>query len=106
MWPLLQGLGYGDLHRIASGAASHAPPYLREDAYQEAWVRFIRYPPPCKLYAWRAANSARNQLLGKEARHQRIKLLDPILLDTSPGVLVPRPRRRMILRAADPNGTT
>jgi len=52
-------LSYADLHRIAKAAAAQAPPDIRDDVYQEAFVRFTRWPPPCRAYAWRAANSAR-----------------------------------------------
>ena len=81
MWPLLQGLGYGDLHRIASQASRSLAVYLREDAYQEAWIQFLRWPPPNCSYAWKAATSARNRIYRKEQRFQRVKEIDPALFE-------------------------
>ena len=72
-------LGYGELHEIARRSASRAAPYLRDDAYQEAWIGFLRYPPPNRTYAWRTAASALGRLARAEAKQQRISGLDPVL---------------------------
>ena len=74
-----------ELDRIARAVAAQAERHLREDAYQETWLRFTRWPPPNRVYAWREANSARSRLASQESRHQRIKNLGPALLEAGRG---------------------
>ena len=74
-------LSYGELHRIASQASGPLGSYLREDAYQEAWIQFLRWPPPNHAYAWKAATSARNRVYRREQRFQRVKEIDPALFE-------------------------
>ena len=78
-------LGYRELDRIARAASAQAERSLREDAYQEAWLKFLRWPPPNRVYAWREANSARSRIASQESRQQRIKALDPALLEAGRG---------------------
>ena len=109
-------LTFADLDGIARRAAAQTAPYLRDDVYQEAWVKFLRYPPPNRTYAWRSANSAKAGLYRSEARFQRVKGLDPILFELPLPSAAEKKRRssRRYYRAhhsprelapADPNGT-
>ena len=74
-------LTFADLDGIARRAAAQTAPYLRDDVYQESWLRFLRYPPPNRTYAWHCANSARISLCRSEVRFQRVKELAPILFE-------------------------
>src|SRR3990167_2620677 len=74
-------LAESELHDIAHRAVARVSTYLRDDAYQEAWLRFLRYPPPNRLYAGRAANSARDDLCRQERQFQQVKKLAPGLFD-------------------------
>jgi len=68
-----------ELDRIARQASMQLERYLRDDAYQEAWLQFLRWPPRTRTYAWRAATSARNRIYNKERQFQRVKAIEPIL---------------------------
>ena len=61
-------LPFAELSYIASRVAVYAGPGLRDDVYQEAWLKFLRWPPPNRAYAWRAAKSARDSLWLRERR--------------------------------------
>ena len=110
-------LTFADLDGIARRSAAQTSSDLRDDVYQESWLRFLRYPPPNRTYAWRSANSARISLYRSEARFQRVKELAPILFELpQPSAAEknrhdsrryyrehrPPPRQ---LAPADPNGT-
>ena len=73
------------LHRIAKVVAAPAPLYLREDIYQEVWVRFLRWPPPSTAYAWKTARTARSHVYGSENYFQSVKDINPVLFE------LPRP---------------
>ena len=57
-----------DLTRIASTAAGHAPPWLREDIAQEVQLRFVIYRPTNKSWAWKIANGARVDICRAEGK--------------------------------------
>lgn len=65
-------LPFAELSRIAASVARSAASDTRDDVYQEAWVKFLRYPPPHSAYAWRAAQSARNNLFKRERTQRRL----------------------------------
>ncbi len=62
---------FAELDSIARRAARSSGD-LRDDARQEAWVKFLTYPPQTRAYAWRSANSARNTLWRKERTQRRL----------------------------------
>ena len=64
---------FADLSRIARKVVSKVVPDLRDDTYQEIWLKFLRWPPPTRSYAWRAATSARNSLWRKEKAWWRLR---------------------------------
>ena len=62
---------FAELDGIARSAARSSGS-LRDDVRQEAWVKFLTYPPQSHPYAWRCANSARNDLWRRERRWWRL----------------------------------
>ena len=70
-------LPFMELSHIASCVAGYVGPDLRDDVYQEAWLKFLRWPPPNRAYAWRAAKSARSLLWDRERRWRRLRNQGP-----------------------------
>ena len=48
------------LHEIANRVSSRSDADIREDVYQECWVKFLRYQPRTPAGAWLMAVHARN----------------------------------------------
>ncbi len=88
-----------ELSCIAKVVAATADLDFRDDAYQEIWIKFLRYPPGTKSYAWKAAYSARNSLWKREKRWIRLRDEGPEVCNGEymAKVRVPRPRPSMPL---------
>ena len=83
-----------ELSCIAKVVAATADLDFRDDVYQEIWMRFLRYQPRTKTYAWAAAHSARNEFWTKEQRWERLRDDGPEVCNREylAKVKVPRPR--------------
>ena len=92
----MAGLPERELNFIAAVTAKELPAHLREDCYQSAWERFVRYRPRTRAGAWLMASHARADLYRSEAR-QRATSLEALAL-MAPGIriypLEPMGRRR------------
>ena len=65
---------FSELKVIAASVAGRVDDlHSRRDVYQEAWRRFVQYPPRTYLGAWLMANSARDSLYKRERTQRRVK---------------------------------
>ena len=70
----MDGLSLEALSSIAHKVSRRVyPVHIRDDVYQEIWLKFLRWPPPSEQYAWKAAFSARNSVWRKEKQWTRLK---------------------------------
>ena len=65
--------GFHGLSNIASTVAATADINLRRDVYQEAWRKYVQYPPRTKMGAWLMANHARDSLYKREKYQRKVK---------------------------------
>ena len=70
----MAGLPERELNFIAAVTAKELPAHLREDCYQSAWERFVRYRPRTRAGAWLMASHARADLYRSEARQRATSL--------------------------------
>ena len=82
----MAGLPERELNFIAAVTAKELPAHLREDCYQSAWERFVRYRPRTRAGAWLMASHARADLYRSEAR-QRATSLEALAL-RAPGIRI------------------
>jgi len=66
------------LDRIARTVAAQAVPIMKgtslfNDIVNEAWLRFLRYPPRHRAGAWVMARSARGEVLRAERRQEHLR---------------------------------
>jgi len=69
----MAGVPERELTAIAAVAAKVAPPDFREDCFQAAWERFLRYDPQTRRGAWLMARSARADVLREEGRQEKLR---------------------------------
>jgi len=71
-------LGYGELNGIArTVAAQSGEAGLFDDIVQEAWVRFIQWPPRHRQGAWMMAFQAKNEVIYRERQEVSAGMLYP-----------------------------
>ena len=74
------------LHRLARQAASGAPSWLRDDIFQEVWVRFLRYRPTFWTWGWKVARGARADLCRQEGLQRTVAEALALGLPEAPSV--------------------
>lgn len=86
-------MNFTDLNRAARIVAAKAPALLRRDAYQEAWLRFLRYGPLTFGGAYLIGRHAMLDLLRRERKQLHAELIDVAQETDAPDGLIAELRR-------------